>query len=49
MVFMLPILRPKAAGKGSLASLALLLCEGVIWTVADPASSSYTDNLRWLL
>lgn len=37
MPLMLPILGCKAAGKGSLGSLPLLFCDGVIWTVDDPA------------
>lgn len=49
MSLMLAILGHKAAGKGGLASLLLILCEGVIWTVDDPACHCYTDNQRWLL
>lgn len=39
----------QSRGDGQLGKLPLLLWEGVIWTVDDPACSCYTDNQRWLL
>lgn len=38
-----------AAGKGSLASPLLILCEWDIWRADDPVCIRYTDNRRRLL
>lgn len=46
--FVLPMLGCEAAGKGSVASLLLILCERLIWTADDPACIGYADNQRWL-